>query len=160
LWAKAKVCIFFNHECRSPVEKTRPLTRSSIQTNKQSLAGARSTGPGRRQTSQESREKTLEAARRRIQAMAVALKLNEHHADVAQRYFNLAITNNFIQGRRSEHVVACCLYIVCRMEKTTHMLIDFSELLQVSWLYPSCARRPMLYATTKLTSLASVKSIS
>lgn len=88
-------------------------------------------GPGRRQTSQESREKTLDAARRRITAMAVALKLNEHHAEVAQRYFNLAITNNFIQGRRSEHVVACCLYIVCRMEKTTHMLIDFSELLQV-----------------------------
>lgn len=63
--------------------------------------------------------------------MAVALKLNEHHAEVAQRYFNLAITNNFIQGRRSEHVVACCLYIVCRIERTTHMLIDFSELLQV-----------------------------
>ncbi|KAK3839756.1 MAG: hypothetical protein J3R72DRAFT_176537 [Linnemannia gamsii] len=95
-------------------------------------AGARSMGPGRRQTSQESREKTLDAARRRITAMAVALKLNEHHAEVAQRYFNLAITNNFIQGRRSEHVVACCLYIVCRMEKTTHMLIDFSELLQLN----------------------------
>lgn len=63
--------------------------------------------------------------------MAVALKLNEHHAEVAQRYFNLALNNNFIQGRRSEHVVACCLYIVCRMEKTTHMLIDFSELLSV-----------------------------
>ncbi|KAF9932858.1 transcription factor TFIIIB subunit brf1 [Linnemannia zychae] len=95
-------------------------------------AGARSMGPGRRHTSQESREKTLDAARRRITAMAVALKLNEHHAEVAQRYFNLAITNNFIQGRRSEHVVACCLYIVCRIEKTTHMLIDFSELLQLN----------------------------
>ncbi|KAF8932349.1 transcription factor TFIIIB subunit brf1, partial [Dissophora ornata] len=96
------------------------------------LAGARTSGPGRRQTSQESREKTLDAARRRITAMAVALKLNEHHAEVAQRYFNLAITNNFIQGRRSEHVVACCLYIVCRIERTTHMLIDFSELLQLN----------------------------
>ncbi|KAF9373969.1 transcription factor TFIIIB subunit brf1 [Podila verticillata] len=95
-------------------------------------AGARSSGPGRRQTSQESREKTLDAARRRITAMAVALKLNEHHAEVAQRYFNLALNNNFIQGRRSEHVVACCLYIVCRMEKTTHMLIDFSELLSLN----------------------------
>ncbi|KAG0085768.1 transcription factor TFIIIB subunit brf1 [Podila epicladia] len=94
--------------------------------------GARSSGPGRRQTSQESREKTLDAARRRITAMAVALKLNEHHAEVAQRYFNLALNNNFIQGRRSEHVVACCLYIVCRMEKTTHMLIDFSELLSLN----------------------------
>ncbi|KAF9164029.1 transcription factor TFIIIB subunit brf1 [Mortierella sp. AD010] len=95
-------------------------------------AGARTMGPGRRQTSQESREKTLDAARRRITAMAVALKLNENHAEAAQRYFNLAITNNFIQGRRSEHVVACCLYIVCRIEKTTHMLIDFSELLQLN----------------------------
>ncbi|KAF9434394.1 transcription factor TFIIIB subunit brf1 [Entomortierella beljakovae] len=95
-------------------------------------AGARTMGPGRRQTSQESREKTLDAARRRITAMAVALKLNENHAEAAQRYFNLAITNNFIQGRRSEHVVACCLYIVCRNEGTTHMLIDFSELLQLN----------------------------
>ncbi|KAG0257876.1 transcription factor TFIIIB subunit brf1 [Actinomortierella ambigua] len=93
-------------------------------------AGIRSAGPGRRQTSQESRERTLENARRKIQNMAVALRLNEHHAEVAQRYFNLAISNNFIQGRRSDHVVACCLYIVCRMEKTPHMLIDFSELLQ------------------------------
>ncbi|KAG0266606.1 transcription factor TFIIIB subunit brf1 [Mortierella polycephala] len=95
-------------------------------------AGARTMGPGRRMTSQESREKTLDNARRRITQMAVALKLNEHHAEVAQRYFNLAITNNFIQGRRSEHVVACCLYIVCRIEKTTHMLIDFSEMLQLN----------------------------
>ncbi|KAG0205838.1 transcription factor TFIIIB subunit brf1 [Mortierella sp. GBA30] len=95
-------------------------------------AGARTSGPGRRQTSQESREKTLDAARRRIANMAVPLKLNEHHVEVAQRYFNLAITNNFIQGRRSDHVVACCLYIVCRMERTTHMLIDFSELLQLN----------------------------
>ncbi|KAG0227801.1 transcription factor TFIIIB subunit brf1 [Actinomortierella wolfii] len=95
-------------------------------------AGIRSSGPGRRQTSQESRERTLENARRKIQNMAVALRLNEHHAEVAQRYFNLAISNNFIQGRRSDHVVACCLYIVCRMEKTPHMLIDFSELLQMN----------------------------
>ncbi|KAF9970955.1 transcription factor TFIIIB subunit brf1 [Actinomortierella ambigua] len=95
-------------------------------------AGVRSGGPGRRQTSQESRERTLENARRKIQNMAVALRLNEHHAEVAQRYFNLAISNNFIQGRRSDHVVACCLYIVCRMEKTPHMLIDFSELLQMN----------------------------
>lgn len=52
--------------------------------------------------------------------------------EAAQRYFNLAITNNFIQGRKTQHVIAACLYIVCRTEKTCHMLIDFSDILQVN----------------------------
>lgn len=38
---------------------------------------------------------------------------------------------NFVQGRRTQYVVAACLYSACRMEKTSHMLIDFSDLLEV-----------------------------
>jgi transcription initiation factor TFIIIB Brf1 subunit/transcription initiation factor TFIIB len=53
--------------------------------------------------------------------------------EAAQRYFNLAITNNFIQGRKTQLVVAACLYIVCRTERTSHMLIDFSDILQVNY---------------------------
>lgn len=50
---------------------------------------------------------------------------------MAIRYFNLAVNNNFVKGRRSNYVVASCLYIACRMNKTNNMLIDFSETLQV-----------------------------
>ncbi|KAK9719514.1 transcription factor TFIIIB subunit brf1, variant 2 [Basidiobolus ranarum] len=52
--------------------------------------------------------------------------------EAAQRYFNLAIANNFLQGRKTQNVVAACLYVVCRMEKTSHMLIDFSDILQTN----------------------------
>lgn len=36
------------------------------------------------------------------------------------------------QGRKTEFVVAACLYIVCRYEKTSHMLLDFADALQVN----------------------------
>lgn len=39
---------------------------------------------------------------------------------------------NFVQGRRSNNVLATCLYVACRKEKTPHMLIDFSSRLQIS----------------------------
>jgi transcription factor IIIB subunit 2 len=48
------------------------------------------------------------------------------------RYFKLAVEHRFIQGRKTEYVVAVCLYIVCRYEKTSHMLLDFADALQVN----------------------------
>jgi transcription factor IIIB subunit 2 len=44
----------------------------------------------------------------------------------------VAVEKNFVQGRRTTHVVAACLYIACRQEKSQHMLIDFSDALQVN----------------------------
>ncbi|RIA98979.1 hypothetical protein C1645_685214 [Glomus cerebriforme] len=93
---------------------------------------ARSAGPYRRHSSLDSREQTIANGRRQIQALATALRLSDHLMEAAQRYFNLAITNNFIQGRKTQLVVAACLYIVCRTERTSHMLIDFSDILQVN----------------------------
>eukprot|EP00957_Ditylum_brightwellii_P061944 4701082-Ditylum_brightwellii.AAC.1 len=48
----------------------------------------------------------------------------------AHRLFTLAVEKNFTQGRRKAPVTAACLYIACRMEKSQHMLIDFSDALQ------------------------------
>ncbi|KAG4302131.1 hypothetical protein PCK1_001403, partial [Pneumocystis canis] len=93
---------------------------------------ARTNGPYRKQSSLESREQTIANGRRRINALAVALHLSERHAETAVRYFTLAVTHNFIQGRRSQYVIASCLYIVCRLERTSHMLIDFSDILQIN----------------------------
>ena len=34
------------------------------------------------------------------------------------------------QGRQTKIVAAACLYIVCRMERKPHLLIDFSDAIQ------------------------------
>lgn len=70
--------------------------------------------------------------RLKIAHMAHAINLPERYREAAQRYYNLAVVNRFTRGRRSEHVAAVCLYIVCRDEKSSQMLIDFSDVLQVS----------------------------
>ncbi|KAJ1934424.1 transcription factor TFIIIB subunit brf1, partial [Linderina pennispora] len=89
-------------------------------------------GPGRFGSGQESREMTLLTSRRRLIRLATAVGLSEHFVDSAQRYFTLALNLNFTRGRRAAYVSAACLYIVCRMEKTSQMLIDFSDILQAS----------------------------
>jgi transcription factor IIIB subunit 2 len=42
------------------------------------------------------------------------------------------VSKNFVQGRKTQNVVAACLYIVCRREKSPHLLIDFSDILQTN----------------------------
>jgi transcription factor IIIB subunit 2 len=80
----------------------------------------------------ESREMTIANARRKLQNVAVAVRLSEHHVEMAHRWFILAIQHSFTRGRRSQNIVAACLYIVCRYERTPHMLLDFSEVLHVN----------------------------
>lgn len=80
----------------------------------------------------ESREQTIQNGKRRIKNVALALGIPDHVSDSAVQWFKLGLTNNFVQGRRSQNVVAACLYIACRKHRTHHMLIDFSSRLQVS----------------------------
>ncbi|KAF6013651.1 hypothetical protein HII12_001633 [Brettanomyces bruxellensis] len=87
---------------------------------------------GNNRGSLDSREQTLANGRKRIKNVASALGIQDYISDAAYQWFQLALTNNFVQGRRSQNVVAACLYIACRKEKTHHMLIDFSSRLQVS----------------------------
>lgn len=94
--------------------------------------GARISGPFRNQSSENSREQTIRKGRQRVNALANAMRLPERLAEQGVRYFTLAVANNFIRGRRSQYVVATCLYIVCRFEKTSHMLIDFADILQIN----------------------------
>ena len=92
------------------------------------------TGPSNRGYgfSRDSRETTLANGRRKIQEVASRLRLRNNFVDAAHRLFTIAVEKNFVQGRRTVHVVASCLYIACRQEKTQHMLIDFSDALQVN----------------------------
>jgi hypothetical protein len=94
--------------------------------------GAGRAGGGGYGFSRDSRETTLANGRRRIQEVASRLRLGGHYVDQAHRLFTIAVEKNFVQGRRTVHVVAACLYITCRQEKSQHMLIDFSDALQVN----------------------------
>ncbi|BAO37955.1 transcription factor IIIB 70 kDa subunit [Kluyveromyces marxianus DMKU3-1042] len=79
-----------------------------------------------------SRETTLNNARRKLKAVSYALNIPEYVTDAAFQWYKLALSHNFVQGRKSQNVIAACLYIACRKERTHHMLIDFSSRLQVS----------------------------
>lgn len=88
-------------------------------------------GPHGGSSALESREATLNNARRKLRAVSHALNIPEYITDAAFQWYKLALTHNFVQGRRSQNVIASCLYVACRKEKTHHMLIDFSSRLQV-----------------------------
>lgn len=75
--------------------------------------------------------------------MATARGVPQHVAERALRFFQLALDGgtatasgsqpkNFVLGRKSDYTVASCLYVACRMAKTTHMLIDFADVIQVN----------------------------
>ncbi len=87
---------------------------------------------GRHGDSRDSRDATLVNARRAISQVASSLRLPPLYIDRAYRLYQLALQRNFIFGRRQAHVVATCLYIICRQEKSPHLLIDFSDALQVN----------------------------
>ena len=80
----------------------------------------------------ESREATIAAGRRRLAQVAAALNLSEQYVEMASRWLILALQHQFTRGRKAGSVAAACLYIVCRQEKTPHMLLDFSDVLQTS----------------------------
>ena len=82
--------------------------------------------------SKESREITINNGRKRISQLAAALRLGQHYVESAHRLFLIAVTRNFVQGRRTANVVAACLYIVCRRNKAPYLLIDFSDVLQTN----------------------------
>lgn len=87
---------------------------------------------GGRQNAMESREQTIMNGKRKIRRIAQALNIADHVSESAGVWFQLALTQNFVQGRRLQNVLASCLYLACRKEKTHHMLIDFSAVLQIS----------------------------
>ena len=78
------------------------------------------------------RDITLINARRAITQLASSLKLPPLYIDRAYRLYLLALSKNFIFGRRQAHVVSTCLYMICRQEKSPHLLIDFSDALQIN----------------------------
>lgn len=80
----------------------------------------------------ESRTITLQNGKKRIQQLASQMNLNQHCIDTAFNFFKMAVAKRMTRGRKTSHVIAACLYLVCRSERTPHMLLDFSDALQVN----------------------------
>ena len=62
-----------------------------------------------------------------MNTLANQLKLLPRHVDSGVRLYRIAIERNFTRGRPKLHMAATCLYVVCRNDKTSHMLIDFAD---------------------------------
>ncbi|KAK6182687.1 hypothetical protein SNE40_010311 [Patella caerulea] len=81
------------------------------------LGGTFAPGFGR-----ESRTVTLQNGKKKIQQLGAQLKLNNHCMDTAFNFFKMAVTKRLTKGRKSLHVIAACIYLVCRTEGTPHIL--------------------------------------
>ncbi|XP_056619949.1 BRF1 RNA polymerase III transcription initiation factor subunit b isoform X1 [Triplophysa dalaica] len=80
----------------------------------------------------ESRAQTLQNGKRQIHNLGCQLQLNQHCLDTAFNFFKMVVSKHLTRGRKMTHVIAACLYLVCRTEGTPHMLLDLSDLLQVN----------------------------
>lgn len=83
-------------------------------------------------SSRESREITLENAKRRIKSIGQQLRLNNHCVTTAFNFYRMALSRRLTYGRRQNNVYAACLYMTCRIEGTSHMLLDLSDVTQVN----------------------------
>lgn len=75
----------------------------------------------------------LNKAYKLISHIASRLQINSYLVDMAKRIYKLASSKKFVQGRKTKNVIAAILYAVCRLEKTRHMLLDFSDVLQTNF---------------------------
>lgn len=82
--------------------------------------------------SRQATQLTMMHARQRLRQISSALGLNSHCAEAAERLFRLAVERNFHKGRRMANVCCACLYVVCRTERSPHMLLDFADVLETN----------------------------
>uniref|UniRef100_A0A672FYK7 Transcription factor IIIB 90 kDa subunit n=1 Tax=Salarias fasciatus TaxID=181472 RepID=A0A672FYK7_SALFA len=80
----------------------------------------------------ESRAQTLQRAKQHITTVGHQLQMSQHCLDTAFNFYKMALTRRLTSGRKAAHVIAACIYMVCRTEGTPHMLLDLSDLLQVN----------------------------
>uniref|UniRef100_A0A3Q2X4R4 Transcription factor IIIB 90 kDa subunit n=1 Tax=Haplochromis burtoni TaxID=8153 RepID=A0A3Q2X4R4_HAPBU len=79
-----------------------------------------------------SRAQTLQRAKQHISIVGNQLQMNQHHMDTALNFYKMALIKHLTRGRKASHVIAACIYMVCRTEGTPHMLLDLSDIVQVN----------------------------
>lgn len=62
------------------------------------------------------------SAKKKIQHVGAQLRLNQHCIDTAFNFFKMAVNKRLTRGRKTMHVVAACVYLVCRTEGTPRIL--------------------------------------
>ncbi|MGH0166327.1 UNVERIFIED_CONTAM: hypothetical protein FKN15_070245 [Acipenser sinensis] len=70
----------------------------------------------------ESRAQTLLNGKRQVNHLGHQLQLNKHCLDTAFNFFKMAVSKQLTRGRKMSHVIAACLYLVCRTEGTPRIL--------------------------------------
>ncbi|KAA8589327.1 hypothetical protein FQN60_012692, partial [Etheostoma spectabile] len=65
-------------------------------------------------------------ARQNINTLGHQLQMNQHCLDTALNFYKMALMKHLTTGRKSAHVVAACLYLVCRTEGTPRALLIHS----------------------------------
>uniref|UniRef100_A0AAY4B7R2 Transcription factor IIIB 90 kDa subunit n=1 Tax=Denticeps clupeoides TaxID=299321 RepID=A0AAY4B7R2_9TELE len=84
-------------------------------------------------TGKESRAQTVQNGERQINQLGRQLQMNQHCLDTALNFYKMALSKRLTFGRKSAHVIAACLYMVCRTEGTPlQSCIPLSLLLQVN----------------------------
>ncbi|XP_057320549.1 transcription factor IIIB 90 kDa subunit [Microplitis mediator] len=88
-------------------------------------------GAGYRINSKESHEITIQNARKGITHLCQQLHLKPYNIEMSVNFYKMALYRNLTRGRKQAHNHAACVYITCRTEKTSHLLIDISDVLQI-----------------------------
>jgi transcription factor IIIB subunit 2 len=86
-------------------------------------------GTGSLRPHQDSSEQTRERGHSAIERAAniQGIKMSPNLIEKAKRVFDIALTAKYTKGRKANCVIAACCYITCRMEQTSHMMIDFAD---------------------------------
>ena len=60
------------------------------------------------------------------------LSIPDNVREYGKKIYKLAMSKNLTKGRKTNQIVGGALYLACRAEGTHHLLIDFSEALQIN----------------------------
>jgi len=77
-------------------------------------------------------QRRLNKTYRQIEKVSKILTIPENVVKSAKKLYNMASNKKFTQGRKTDQIVGAILYLACRMNKTKHLLIDFSEVLHLN----------------------------
>jgi len=104
-------------------------------------------------TGQTSFELSVAKGMTKLNYIAERLQLSTQIQEAGRRMYQLAVQMNFNSGRPTRFIASACLYIVCRRNRSPHLLIDFSDVLQtpvrnLGQVYMSLVRR-LVFADPK-----------
>lgn len=78
--------------------------------------------------------------KRQIHHLGNQLQLNQHCLDTAFNFFKMAVSKHLTRGRKMTHVIAACLYLVCRTEGTPRILSLCNYRMHLNSWTPLCPR--------------------